>query len=84
MKLKPLSYIQEMFESDSLEDNQSSQKKRRMFQAHTEMCGGYLDGGTKVAITIRLMSGGLSLDITARYCCGYTYANEVFRTILQR
>ena len=64
-EFKPQIYMQEMFEGSSQEDNQTSRKKRRMSQAYTETCGGYINGKTEVVITIRLMSGGSFLDIAA-------------------
>ena len=59
-------------------------KKRRMFYANSMTTGGYINSETKLAITLRFMAGGSFLDIAALYCCGYTHANEIFHTTIER
>ena len=83
---KPESYIKEhlMSMEDDLSGSDLSQKKRRMYYAHCFTTGGYINGETKLAITLRLMAGGSYLDIAALYCCGYSYTNEIFHTVLEK
>ena len=54
-----------------------------MFKAHMQTTGGYMNGETKLAMTIRLMAGGSYMDIAALYCCGYLHTNEIFHATLK-
>jgi hypothetical protein len=69
---------------EDLTGNTHHCKKRRMFYANCATTGGYINGETKLAITLRLMAGGSFLDIAALYCCGYTYTNEIFHATIAK
>ena len=83
---KPESYIKEHLITTGEDHAGSTQKrkKRRMYDANCYTTGGYINGETKLAITLRLMTGGSFLDIAALYCCGYSYTNEIFHSVVDK
>ena len=83
---KPESHIKEhliTMGEDHVESKQKH-KKRRMYYANCCTTGGYINRETKLAITLRLMAGGSFLDIAALYCCGYSYTNEIFHSVVDK
>jgi len=66
------------------DDVSASNKRKRMFHAHSYTSGGYICGEVKLALTLRLLSGASYLDVAIIYCCGYTYTYEIFHDTLQK
>ena len=54
-----------------------------MYYANCQTTGGYINGETKLAITLRLMNGGSYLDIAPLYCCGYSMTYEIFHSTIE-
>ena len=42
--------------------------KDQMFNAHERTSGGYISGETKVAVSLRLLAGGVIFDISYKHC----------------
>ena len=53
-------------------------RMRSMYHAQRATSGGYICGEVKVAITLRLLSGGSYLDLAALYNVGYSHIYEIF------
>ena len=85
-EFKPESFIETslMIEPEDISGSVNHYKKRRMFYANSMTTGGYINGETKLAIILRFMASDSFLNVAALYCCGYTYANQIFHITIER
>ena len=51
---------EEDFKSEEFLDSNLSGKKRKMFRAHELSTGGFISGEVKLALSLRILSGGFS------------------------
>ena len=56
--------------------------KDQMFNAHERTSGGYISGETKVAISLRLLAGGDSYDLSVMFDISYKHCEKIFYDVL--
>ena len=66
---------------DVLESEGRTTMRGRIYDIHKKYCGGLICGEIKLAITIRLMTGGSYLDLAALYVCGFSYTYQIFHYV---
>ena len=54
-----------------------------MFGAHEKSCGGYVSGKVKLAITLRILAGGDSLDLGLLFDIHPSYCNQIMLYVLK-
>lgn len=59
-----------------------SSDRGRIYHLHKHYLGEFICGEIKLAVTLRLLAGGLYLDLAALYVCGFTYVYEIFHDVI--
>ena len=60
-----------------------SGNKRKIFRAHEESTGGFICGEVKLALSLRVLSGGAYQDLALIYGVGETYTYEIFHDVME-
>ena len=60
----------------------TEKKKSNLVKAHQKSTGGFISGEAKLALTLRLLSGGSYMDLALLYKTGFTYSYEIFHHVI--
>ena len=57
--------------------------RAKMLTAHEKSTGGFICDESKVALSLRLLAGGLYLDFSLLYEISFSYSYEIFQNVVQ-
>ena len=58
-------------------------KTANIIRAHQATTGGFISGEIKVALTLRLVAGGLYLDLSLLFDTGFRYVYKIFQDVIE-
>ena len=71
------------FNSEDHLDFNLSGNKRKMFRAHEQSTGGFISGEVKLALSLRLLSGGSYDDLAIIYGVGESHTFKIFHDAME-